>query len=414
MAGLYEEQILGAKNRAETARRLRDQLAVSGGPQGVMAGHYYVAPHWTQHLAHFLRQNQLSSDEQEALQEAAKLQRQQAQQRIDYLTQMGISVPQALAEKAQTPAEQPSMFEKIGSVFTGEELPSRQPTPYQSRAQKAATPELQESATLQLAATDPEFLRGITEYQKAKSDLDTKSYARALRGVPQGFDVNENGELVPMPVAGGGNFLNTVLPLQAQARGGYVNPIQQHQMSVSDAQLQLQMRQEQRALEEHQAKMAKEAREAAKETPTEVKEQQKIADAQEALNILQEAAPLVTQATGSGLGAARDVAMRFFGKSTPQSQAASSLSSLGGSLVAKMPKMSGPQSDKDVLLYKEMAGRIGDPTVPTEDKIAAMNTINTLQSKYAGVKPAKLPFGGAQPKPADTSVDDLVKKYGGQ
>ena len=65
-----------------------------------------------------------------------------------------------------------------------------------------------------------------------------------------------------------------------------------------------------------------------------------------------------------------------------------------------MPKMSGPQSDKDVLLYKEMAGRIGDPTVPASQKIAAMNSINQLQSKYAGVEPAQLQF---DEKPAQGS-----------
>jgi len=52
-----------------------------------------------------------------------------------------------------------------------------------------------------------------------------------------------------------------------------------------------------------------------------------------------------------------------------------------------MPKMSGPQSDKDVILYRQMAGTIGDPTIPRETKKAALNTIREIQNRYAGVAP---------------------------
>ena len=60
-----------------------------------------------------------------------------------------------------------------------------------------------------------------------------------------------------------------------------------------------------------------------------------------------------------------------------------------------MPKMSGPQSDKDVALYKEMAGKLGDPTVPSSQKRNAMQTLYDLQAKYAGVPSQKLSFEGA-------------------
>lgn len=54
-----------------------------------------------------------------------------------------------------------------------------------------------------------------------------------------------------------------------------------------------------------------------------------------------------------------------------------------------MPKMSGPQSDKDVALYKQMAGVIGDPTIPTERKMAALQTVEEIQRRYAGVPAPK-------------------------
>lgn len=120
--------------------------------------------------------------------------------------------------------------------------------------------------------------------------------------------------------------------------------------------------------------------------------QQKQTDATQAMDILKEAAPLVNQATGSGLGDLYDKTAGFFGKSTGGADSAAKLKVLGGALVSKMPKMQGPQSDKDVLLYKEMAGRIGDPTVPADQKRAAMETINALQAKYAGIEAQPLNF----------------------
>jgi hypothetical protein len=76
------------------------------------------------------------------------------------------------------------------------------------------------------------------------------------------------------------------------------------------------------------------------------------------------------------------------------------LKALEGSLVSKMPKMSGPQSDKDVLLYKQMAGQIGDPTLPAKQKQAAMDTINEINSRYAGVPYEPLSYGNTTIKPS--------------
>jgi hypothetical protein len=50
----------------------------------------------------------------------------------------------------------------------------------------------------------------------------------------------------------------------------------------------------------------------------------------------------------------------------------------------QMPRMEGPQSDKDVQLYKEMAGQIADPWIPKARKMAAVQTIDEIQSRYLG------------------------------
>jgi hypothetical protein len=122
--------------------------------------------------------------------------------------------------------------------------------------------------------------------------------------------------------------------------------------------------------------------------------QQRIQDANDAMSILRQAAPLVNKSTSSGVGAGVDWALGGLGISTPGADTAADLKVLGGALVSKMPKMSGPQSDKDVQLYKEMAGKLGDATVPASQKRNAMQTLMNLQAKYAGVEPETLNFDG--------------------
>lgn len=118
-------------------------------------------------------------------------------------------------------------------------------------------------------------------------------------------------------------------------------------------------------------------------------------DARDALSTIDMAEKLIDKSTGSGIGSALDSAAAFFGTSTRGAQAAAQLKALEGDLVAKMPKMSGPQSDKDVLLYKQMAGQIGDPSIPPATKKAALQSIREMQIRYAS--------GGAQiSPPADT------------
>lgn len=401
MAGLYEDQISGAKQRLETARRLRES-SFGQYPQGQFIGNYYAAPHWTNHLANALRQIQLGNQEQEATQELQDVSRKQAQDTIRSMNAAGIPASENMLRQAQEPEKIPGFIDRASAFLRGEEAPQPVPTqPFQQNIAKDLTPEQRDAAYIQLISTNPELGKSIIDYQKAQSAMDSQSMRRARLGIPQGFDMNEQGQLVPMPVEGGGNFLNTVLPAQAQARGSFVTPVQQHQMNVADAQLQLQQAKD---LREQQ----KEQRALEKETPQQIKEDQRIQDAQDALAITKEAAPLISQATGSGVGAGVDYLAGLVGKSTKGADAAAQLKVLGGALVAKMPKMSGPQSDKDVLLYKEMAGRIGDPTVPASQKQAAIQTINEMQKRYSGAQSkVQQPQGGS-------SVDDLVKKYGGQ
>lgn len=112
------------------------------------------------------------------------------------------------------------------------------------------------------------------------------------------------------------------------------------------------------------------------------------AAANKVLPLLDKAEKLLDSATGSYLGAGYDVAAQAFGRSTKGAQATAQLKALEGSLMLAQPRMEGPQSNADVLLYRQMAGQIGDSTVPAETRRAAIRTIRELQEKYASSSPA--------------------------
>jgi hypothetical protein len=111
---------------------------------------------------------------------------------------------------------------------------------------------------------------------------------------------------------------------------------------------------------------------------------QRIQDAKDVLAIADQADQLLGKASNGYLSSGYNQALGALGSSTAAAQADAQLKVLQGAMVSKMPKMSGPQSDKDVLLYREMAGQIGDPTVPVAQRRAALQTVRDLQRKYLG------------------------------
>lgn len=119
-------------------------------------------------------------------------------------------------------------------------------------------------------------------------------------------------------------------------------------------------------------------------------------DAGTALSLLDEAEKLLPQATGSRGGALLDSAAAMFGTSTPGAQATAALQTIAGQLTSKMPRMEGPQSDKDVQLYKEMAGDLANPALPVATRMAALRQIRALNQKYAG---QQSPAAAPAPKP---------------
>jgi hypothetical protein len=107
--------------------------------------------------------------------------------------------------------------------------------------------------------------------------------------------------------------------------------------------------------------------------------------------------------TNSLAGSLYDKAASVIGSSPEGAAEADKLKVIGGALVSKMPRMEGPQSDKDTVLYREMAGRVGDDTLPVARRKAALETVKQLYVKYAPTN--------TTPVKATVSVDALLEKY---
>jgi hypothetical protein len=100
--------------------------------------------------------------------------------------------------------------------------------------------------------------------------------------------------------------------------------------------------------------------------------------------------------TQSGIGAGVDYAASLIGVTPAGAKSADRLRVIGGSLVQKVPRFEGPQSDKDVAYYKEVAGRIGDATLPIERRKAALDEVEQIWGQFeSGKKYGFFQLGGA-------------------
>ena len=134
----------------------------------------------------------------------------------------------------------------------------------------------------------------------------------------------------------------------------------------------------------------------------------KKADANDVLSLLDRADVLLPNSTGSVIGTGVDAAAGAFGYATPGAKAAQQLKMLQGALIARMPKMSGPQSDKDVELYRQQVGEIGNSNLPIETRQSASLGLRQLQEKYADAPASRTP---ATTAPATTNKGATVSNW---
>lgn len=120
---------------------------------------------------------------------------------------------------------------------------------------------------------------------------------------------------------------------------------------------------------------------------TQALQQQQQKDLKLAIGELEQATKdggLIDQSTGSGFGRATDVAAGFVGKSTPGAIAIAKLKPIADLALKMVPRFEGPQSDKDTQSYKEAAGQLADPSLPTDIRKAAGREVLRLMKSRKG------------------------------
>jgi hypothetical protein len=93
---------------------------------------------------------------------------------------------------------------------------------------------------------------------------------------------------------------------------------------------------------------------------------------------------LIDQSTGSGAGRLIDAAAGFAGQATPGAIAIAKLKPIADMALKMVPRFEGPQSDKDTLSYREAAGQLADPSIPTATRKAAGRELMRLMKERKG------------------------------
>ena len=103
------------------------------------------------------------------------------------------------------------------------------------------------------------------------------------------------------------------------------------------------------------------------------------------LDLIDEARTLLPLATSGKLETkVKEIGQDVFGYSTDASQADAQLKVIGANLTSNIPRMEGPQSDKDTQMYREAASDVANTLIPAGDRMAALKTLEKIQKKYAG------------------------------
>jgi hypothetical protein len=74
-----------------------------------------------------------------------------------------------------------------------------------------------------------------------------------------------------------------------------------------------------------------------------------------------------------------------------------------------MPRLEGPQGVLDLILYKEAAAQVGNPKIPANTKLAALQTLEDINKRTANPSGGILPKNAPMPK---RSKQDILNQYG--
>ena len=171
-----------------------------------------------------------------------------------------------------------------------------------------------------------------------------------------------------LPAPGVGPMAQGAVPTPSGGRyyAPALSPAEQQRLGMEQERLRLA---QQAASPEFEQRMAAAKTTGAEQAKASVAKQQLVRQIDLTIPELENATKkggLIDQSTGSGIGRMADVAAGFVGQATPGAIATARLAPIADMALKMVPRFEGPQSDKDTQSYKEAAGQLANPSLPTE------------------------------------------------
>jgi hypothetical protein len=117
----------------------------------------------------------------------------------------------------------------------------------------------------------------------------------------------------------------------------------------------------------------------------------KTSQGQTVLDLAARAKAVLPQSSSGLISSLFTMATDAAGIPTDKSKADGQLRVIGGALTSNIPRMEGPQSDADRLLYQQSAADVANPNKPYQTRMAALETVIGLNEKYAATPTAPPP-----------------------
>jgi uncharacterized membrane protein len=193
MASLYDEKVLGAKDRIALARKLQEQG--DNVAAGQMVSGWYV-PNTGAAITGAIKNIIGGYKEGKAQEDLDKAEREKAAAIMRMFNSAGIRVPEEMALQAGTPEQKPSWWDKTSAFVTGGEQPQTVPAkPLEQNVAQNVTPDQFEQLAPAMALTSPELAPTITSIANNRYTRATqKGLADALRtDKREQFDISEEG-----------------------------------------------------------------------------------------------------------------------------------------------------------------------------------------------------------------------------
>jgi hypothetical protein len=117
----------------------------------------------------------------------------------------------------------------------------------------------------------------------------------------------------------------------------------------------------------------------------------KTSQGQTVLDLAARAKAVLPQSSSGLISSLFTMATDAAGIPTDKSKADGQLRVIGGALTSNIPRMEGPQSDADRLLYQQSAADVANPNKPYQTRMSALETVIGLNEKYAATPTAPPP-----------------------